>query len=64
MIHVTQADIGRAVICVPFHARGDRTHPGCERGVITSFNDSYVFVRYGAPGCPGVATWPQNLEWA
>lgn len=62
MIEPTEADIGRSVI----YTGG----PKPERGVITSFNERYVFVRYGdppgygdGPG-GGLATSRENLEWA
>ena len=55
-IKVAEGDIGRAVIY--------RTAPNFEpeQGTITSFNDKYVFVRYGN-GVRGVATSPDDLDW-
>jgi hypothetical protein len=55
-IKVTVADIGRAVVY--------RTAPNYEpeQGIITSFNDKYVFVRYGS-SIRGVATDPDDLDW-
>ena len=47
MIYTEEVDIGRVVNYVPTHARGNLNHPDCERGVITSFNDHAVFVKYG-----------------
>ncbi len=41
MIEPTADDIGRKVV----YERGDRPF---DEGVITSFNEKYVFVRYGA----------------
>ena len=40
---------GMAVIYVPYHASGNRYHPDCERGVITSINaqTGTIFVRFG-----------------
>lgn len=55
-IKVTDADIGRAVI----YRAAPNFEP--EQGVITSFNDKYVFVRYGS-GLRGVATDPDDLDW-
>lgn len=56
MIAPTGHDIGRGVLYVP--------HPGvCEDGVITSFNERFVFVRYGAD-TGSKATHRSNLEWA
>lgn len=54
MIEPTKADIGRLVI----YRGQDR-----EEGRITSFNDQYVFVRYGRAS-NGVATSRKDLEWA
>jgi hypothetical protein len=55
-ISPTEADIGRKVI---YHGHaGER-----EEGTITSFNDRYVFVRYGT-GSTSAATLPDQLEWA
>lgn len=34
-----------------------------EEGVITSFNDGYVFVRYGA-GATSAATARSDLDWS
>jgi hypothetical protein len=59
MIEPTSADIGQKVIYT-----GNR-HPGGkpEEGVITSFNNWVVFVRYGADiGSKG--TDRRDLEWA
>ena len=47
MIEPKQENISDAVVYVPTHAKGNRAHPDCEYGVITSFNDRVVFVRYG-----------------
>lgn len=37
---------GDAVIYVPYHAHGDTTHQDCERGLVSSTNDKYVFVKF------------------
>jgi hypothetical protein len=55
MITPKTADIGRIVVYRD--ARG-----GVEQGVVASFNDDYVFVRYGM-GCTSAATRHENLEW-
>lgn len=34
------------VIYVPHHANGNRNHPDCEHGRVSSVNDKYVFVRF------------------
>ena len=58
MIEPTQDDVGRAVVYT-----GNR-YPGgkLEEGVITSFNDHRVFVRYGSDKA-SKATSRQDLEW-
>ena len=56
MIDPTQDDIGRKVIYT-----GNYGGP-LEEGVITSFNDAYVFVRYGAK-YGSEATSRSDLEW-
>jgi hypothetical protein len=58
MIEPTSADIGRAVVYT-----GNR-YPGgkLEEGVITSFNDYRVFVRYGSDK-NSKSTAREDLEW-
>lgn len=58
MIEPTQEDVGRGVIYT-----GNR-YPGgkSESGVITSFNDHTVFVRYGADR-HSKGTSRTDLEW-
>lgn len=58
MIDPAPNDIGRAVVYT-----GNR-HPGgkLEEGVITSFNDHCVFVRYGADK-HSKGTDRRDLEW-
>lgn len=58
MIDPTQKDIGRTVV---YRAR----HPGAqaEDGVLTSFNDKYVFARYGRDATSKGAR-REDLEWA
>ena len=38
---------GQGVTYVPYHAHGDINHKDCEKGVVTSTNHKYVFVRFG-----------------
>lgn len=57
MIHPIDADIGREVL---FRNVGQGR---IETGVITSFSDLWVFVRYGA-GDTAAATAHEDLEWA
>jgi hypothetical protein len=58
MIEPTKDDVGRAVVYT-----GNR-HPGgkLEQGIITSFHDHAVFVRYGAD-TNSKATSRADLEW-
>jgi hypothetical protein len=55
MIDPTEKDIGRGVI----YCQGK---PWQESGVITSFNPSFVFVRYGSSR-HGVATKREDLVY-
>lgn len=59
MINPTSADVGRKVV---YRERGDFPGHKVEEGVITSFNDHCVFVRYGS-GCTSAATRREDLEW-
>ena len=59
MIKPTQADIGRTVLYTGNRYRGGKIEPG----VITSFNEHAVFVRYGAD-TGSKATSREDLEWA
>ena len=34
------------VLYVPMHAYGDKGHPDCERGTVSSTNDENVFVKF------------------
>ena len=56
MIEPTQEDIGRKVAYTGHHGSPS------EEGVITSFNEAYVFVRYGSK-CHSEATVRSDLEW-
>lgn len=56
MIQPKQSDIGRKVIY-----QGGAGEP--EEGIITSFNDAFVFVRYGAK-YNSEATSRKDLHWA
>lgn len=59
---------GDRVLYVPNHAEGDPAHPDCERGVVSSTNEFYVFVRYfrkdGTLPDSGIATAPEDLVTA
>jgi hypothetical protein len=56
MIEPTEKDIGRAVLYGPRHGQP------LEEGVITSFNNVYVFVRYGSDK-HSKATLRGDLRW-
>lgn len=59
-IEVTKDDIGRAVEYTdPYR---DKAHERKQQGIITSFNESYVFVRYGS-GDTSQATKRKDLNW-
>ncbi len=55
MIDPEADDVGRRVVYRPAHG-------AVESGVITSFNESFVFVRYGND-TRGQATRREDLEW-
>jgi len=59
MIEPKPTDIGRKVI---YREHGDFPGRKVEEGIITSFNASYVFVRYA--GITSAATLREDLEWA
>jgi hypothetical protein len=44
---------GDHVLYVPTHARGNTTHPDCQRGVVSSVRpeDRIAFVKYDCPAC-------------
>lgn len=54
---LTSDDIGRLVVYENHYANK------LEEGVITSWNDEYIFVRYGADK-HSKATYPQDLRYA
>ena len=54
-------NVGDRVLYIPLHANGDRNHPDCEVGVVTSKNDYFVFVRYNPLSINGVATDADDL---
>ena len=60
MIDPTEADIGRGVVYQASYPNAPR-----EDGIITSFNEHVVFVRYAGqhPGTFGQATSREDLEW-
>lgn len=56
---------GMKVLYVPAHAKGNVRHPDCEWGIVSSVNDTFVFVRYarnsGGYRQQGIATRPEDL---
>ena len=59
MIHPEQTDIGRQII---YREHGDHAGRIVEAGVLTSFNGSYAFVRYGDQA-KSKATEFRDLVW-
>lgn len=59
-VEVIEEHIGRRVTYVPPHASGPNDELA-EQGVITSFNDRYVYVRFKGPN--GEACAPSLLVW-
>lgn len=60
---------GNVVLYVPHHANGDTGHPDCEVGVVSSTNDTFVFVKRlkdvmsaGFAGVTAQAVYPENLR--
>jgi len=37
---------GVRVVYIPIHAHDDFYHPDCERGVVSSINEQFVFVKF------------------
>jgi len=61
MINPTEADIGRKVV-YPGRSRVEGGFSRPQVGIITSFNEKYIFVRYGV-GATSAATKREDLEW-
>lgn len=59
-IKLTEKSKGRTVTYIPHHANGNIHHPDCEEGIISSWNDLYIFINY--TGTP-TATRPKDLVW-
>lgn len=51
---------GSRVRYIPMHAHGDRGHPDCEDGIVSSCNHENVFVKYGGKQT-AQATDPEDL---
>jgi hypothetical protein len=59
-IEITEEHIGKPVIYIPNHYNGDPAQ--CESGTISSFNDTYIFVKFKGPN--GQACKGENLIWS
>jgi len=42
---------GDRVMYIPSHAEGDMRHKDSQKGVVSSKNDTWVFVKYDWAGC-------------
>ena len=42
---------GDKVLYVPNHANENRRHSDCQKGVVSSVNDNWVFVKYDCLAC-------------
>lgn len=62
MIEPTEKDIGRQVTYVPQYVQKGISKAEIDHGVITQFNDNYVFVRYNND-IHSRATCRDDLEW-
>lgn len=59
-MNLEDAKTGQPVLYVPNHAQNDVNHHDCERGIVTSKNDKFIFVDF--EGCSyAKACYPRNL---
>ena|ERR1035437_4689748 len=58
---VTHNDIGSIVLYLPNHTNGNILHKDCEKGIITSFSEQTLWVRFRSPN--GESCDPNNLKW-
>lgn len=58
---VTDSDIGAPVTYIPSHAKGDINHEDAEHGIISSFNEVSIWVKYD--GHNGQNTPARYLIW-
>ena len=61
--------VGERALYIPYHARGDRGHPDCKWGTVSSTNGHFVFVRFdenvsqlGWDGATSQACLPEQLD--
>lgn len=52
---------GDRVVYIPTHVYDDFNHEDCERGVVSSINDKYVFVKFVDHMPNAQACNPENL---
>ena len=52
---------GMQALYVPAHSNGNLSHPAVERGIVTSVNAQYVFVRFGGDAT-SKACRPEDLR--
>jgi hypothetical protein len=45
-MNIDDATEKKRVIYIPGHAKGDRNHPDCETGAVSSHNSQYIFVKF------------------
>ena len=61
---VTDLDFGKPVLYVPTHAKGDLNHPDVEEGVISEFNETFIFVKFAPRNVSNSeACNPADLHW-
>lgn len=60
---------GDEVLYIPEHAKGDREHPDCRWGRVSSSNSSFIFVKFneqvknlGWEGTTSQGCLPEQLE--
>lgn len=58
---IEEAEAGMSVIYIPGHAHGDRGHKDCEPGIVSSKNDTNVFVKFHLNAVYGTACNPDDL---
>ncbi len=51
MNNISDFKKGQKVLYIPLHAYGNETHSDCEKGVVSSTNECFVFVKYDCLAC-------------
>ena len=59
LAELSPCNVGRKVTYLPDHTNSNAAHEDCEQGVISSWNDRFVFVLYGRG--PAQATIAEKL---